>query len=201
MNLSQFTSLVQIPNEQEWGTHFLPALAKYEINTPLRQSYFFAQILHESMGLTQVEENLNYSAKRLVEVFPKYFANIGVAHRYAHQPEKIANRVYANRMKNGNEWSGDGYKFRGRGPLQITGKSNYTAVSKTLLGDDSFVDDPDLLLLPKWGAMAACWWWDNAGCNQLADDRLFKAVTRRVNGALNGYSDRLKWLARIRALA
>lgn len=162
-------------------------LSKYGVNTKLRISHFMAQTEHES-GLKPISENLNYSAERLLVIFPKYFISKEDANRYARQPEKIANRVYANRMDNGNEASGDGYKYRGRGFIQITGRSNYTELSKDT-GID-FVTNPDLLLEEVNSMVSALWFWNKNGLNALADKNDIKAITKRINGGLNGIEHR-----------
>lgn len=161
---------------------------------------FLAQIGVESGQLRAVEENLNYSAQGLLKVFPKYF-NAATANAYAHKPQKIANRVYANRLGNGNEASGDGWRFRGRGLIQITGRSNYLlldngGISMTI-GTD-LIDEPDLLASePQFAADSAAWWWRKAGLNELADKlggpddaTIFKQITKRINGGYNGLAER-----------
>jgi putative chitinase len=171
-----------------------PLLEKYSINTINRISHFFSQVMHESIGLTATEENLNYSAAALLETFPKYFKDKATASAYARQPQKIANRVYANRMGNGNETSGDGWKYKGRGYLQITGKDNYTALSKGLNFD--FVNNPDQLKQHNYALESAMWWWNNHNLNNLADqtnaaDNKVKQITKVVNGGYIGLDDRL----------
>lgn len=161
-------------------------LNKYSINTPLRICHFLAQILHESGGLTVLKENLNYSASGLLRVFPKYFTP-ELAAQYEHKSEKIANRVYKNRMKNGDEASGDGYKYRGRSALMITGRENYTLLSKAT-GID-FVNNPDLLLDPKYLSLPGGWYWDVNNINKLADKDDMKAVRKAVNGGQIGAED------------
>ena len=156
------------------------------INTPLRLAHFLSQIEHES-GLKPVEENLRYSAKRLLQVFPKYF-NKSQAEDYAFKPKNIANRVYGNRMGNCNELSGDGYAFRGRGFIQLTGRDNYTKLSKST-GID-YVNNPDLLLREADAMIAALWYWNSRGISRVADNDDVKEVTRRINGGYNGLEDR-----------
>lgn len=174
-------------------------LPEYEINSPLRIAHFLAQILHESGHLKYKSENLNYSAQSLLKVFPKYFKDIVDANNYARQPVKIANRVYANRMGNGNEASGEGWKFRGRGLLQLTGKSNYIECGKFCKLDliqfpDSILGDPELNI------KVACWYWSSRGLNQHADRNDITTITKKINGGLNGIEDRTKILSKAREI-
>ncbi len=164
-------------------------LPMYKINTGIRLSHFFAQILHESGNLHYKEENLNYSAQALRTVFPKYFPNDEVAVAFARKPEKIANKVYSSRMGNGNETSGDGWKFRGRGLIQLTGHDNYKMCG-TALGVD-LVNNPDLLCQnPAIIVSSACWYWDSRDLNELADKDDVLAITKKINGGTNGLEDR-----------
>jgi len=166
--------------------------AKFNITTPLRLAHFLAQCGHESGGFKAVSENLNYSADGLVKIFGKYF-NASTAPAYARKPEKIANRVYSSRMGNGDEASGDGWKFRGRGYIQLTGKSNYTSFDKTV--DDDILANPDLVAT-KYPLASAAFFFNNNNlwtiCDKGADDATVTAVTKRVNGGTIGLSDRLK---------
>lgn len=174
------------------------AMKEFNINTLARQAAFIAQIAHESAEFRMVEENLNYSEAGLLRVFPKYF-NAAQARTYARQPQKIANRVYANRMGNGDESSGDGWKHRGFGLLQNTGKDGQTRCG-VALGVD-LANHPELLKLPENATRAAAWFWSVNGLNSLADAGKFEAITRRINGGLNGYEDRLTlWKSAKRAL-
>lgn len=166
-------------------------LNSYGVNTPLRLAHFFAQIEHES-GLKPISENLNYSASGLQRVFKKYFPTIELANAYQRKPEKIANRVYANRMGNGNEASGDGWKFRGRGFIQITGKDNYTVLSKDTRID--YLSNPDLLLTEADSMISALWFWSLRNLNKYADADDIKEVTRRINGGYNGLDHRTELL-------
>lgn len=177
-------------NIDKYYEHLLSGMEKYGIDTPVRQAYFLAQIAHESGSLSAVSENLNYSAQRLLQIFPKYF-KADTAASYANKPMKIANKVYGNRM--GNVEPNDGFKFRGRGLIGTTGRENYYKTGKGL-GID-LVANPDLLLDPKWAAHAACWFWYKFGCNDFADKKDFKGVTKRINGMYIGYADRVKHLA------
>ena len=177
------------------------AIAECGIDTAARACAFLAQVGHESAQLNRIEENLNYSAQALRKVFPKYFRTPQEASSYAHHPERIANRVYANRMGNGSEESGDGWKYRGRGLIQITGRDNYVSMS-ALMGKDLTVW-PDALLMPLDACRSAALWWKTNGLNSLADKlvsderKTFETITKRVNGGLNGLEDR--WAIYLRA--
>ncbi len=163
-------------------------MVRNDINTPVRQAMFLSQLAHESGSFRAVEENLNYSVEALRRVFRKYFPDDEIAAQYARQPEKIANRVYANRMGNGEESSGDGWKYRGRGLIQLTGKDNYTAFS--LQANNEAIIKPELVAQPELAAESAGWFWLINGLNKLADTGDVKAVTRRINGGFNGLADR-----------
>ena len=163
---------------------------KYELNTPLRIAHFMAQIEHES-GLKPISENLNYSAKRLLQIFPKYF-NTEKALLYANKPQLIANKVYANRMGNGSEDSGEGWKYRGRGFIQITGKENYFRLANDT--DLDCLKNPDLLLDESNAMVSAVWFWNLKGLNKLADKDDIVGITKRVNGGMNGLEHRKELL-------
>lgn len=188
-------------NRAKYAMPLRMAMIRYNIDNPNRVRAFLAQIGHESGQLSAVVENLNYSAKVLRSVFGKYFKTDAEAEKYARKPEAIANVVYANRLGNGDTKSGDGWRYRGRGLIQITGKSNYNEASQKMyalpLGVD-FVDEPELLATPEYAAQSAAWWWENAGLNAIADGlggandtEVFKQITKRVNGGYNGLDDRL----------
>jgi putative chitinase len=174
--------IAQIPDVQ----------AKFEINTPLRLAHFLAQCGHESGGFKVVTENLNYGAKGLSVTFKKYFTPES-AEEFKRKPEKIANIVYANRMGNGNQASGEGWKFRGRGYIQLTGKDNYTAFDKTV--EDDILATPELVAT-KYPLLSAAWFFHKNGLHKIADegatDEVVTKVTKRVNGGNNGLADRLK---------
>jgi putative chitinase len=167
--------------------------AKFQINTPLRLAHFLAQCGHESGGFKVTQENLNYSAKGLMGIFKKYFPTEQLAESYQRQPQKIANKVYANRMLNGPETSGDGFKFRGRGYIQLTGKDNYTQFGKAI-GED-IASNPDLVS-GKHALLSAAWFWSKNGLNKIADsgstDTVVTSITKRVNGGTIGLADRIK---------
>lgn len=189
--------LPHLKNGAQWQQALEKAAEKYGINTVVRQQMFLANVIHESEGLTALVENLNYSAAALMATWPKHFDSSN-AHLYERQPEKIGNRAYADRMGNGDEASGDGWKYRGRGLMQETGKGMYIDLGVALCGDRNFfVNNPDLLELPEWAAMAAAWTWQQKGCNALADAGNFNETVHRINGGYNGLADRQGWLARI----
>jgi len=168
---------------------------KSGLTTKLRLAHFMAQIDHESR-LKPISENLNYSEKGLLTTFGKYFGNL-TAKSYARKPEKIANRVYANRMGNGNESTGEGWKYRGRGFLQITGKSNYFR-----LANDTDLDcfkNPDLLLEEANALISALWFWELKGLNKLADKNDINAITKIINGGFNGLPHRKELLKKYMA--
>jgi len=165
---------------------------KYEINTPLRIAHFMAQIEHES-GLKPISENLNYSLSRLLVIFPKYFTR-STALAYSNKPEKIANKVYANRMGNGNEESGEGWKYRGRGFIQITGKINYFELS--IDTDLDCLKNPDLLLEEPNAMISALWFWNLKGLNALADKNDIVSITKKINGGMNGIEQRKQLLVK-----
>jgi len=161
----------------------------YEINTPERISMFHAQVGHESAGMTARKENLNYSAQGLNKIFPKYFIRAGRdANAYAKKPEKIANVVYANRMGNGDEASGDGYRYRGRGLIQLTGKDNYTKFASDM--EVSLEEAVVWLETPDGAAWSAGWFWDSRELNNWADNGDVLTVTKKINGGIIGLADR-----------
>ena len=163
---------------------------KYEINTVNRAAGFLAQCGHESNGFTVLKENLNYSAEGLNKIFKKYFPTVADATPYARNPEKIANKVYANRMGNGPESSGDGYKFRGRGAIQLTGHDNYTQFAKSVgLTVDEAVADLETL---DGAIESACWFWKKNGLNAICDKDDIVTMTKRINGGTIGLDDRKK---------
>jgi putative chitinase len=166
---------------------------KFKINTPLRIAHFLSQCGHESGGFKVVNENLNYGAKGLLGLFKKYFPTEAKALEYERKPEKIANLIYGGRMGNGPEASGEGYKFRGRGFIQLTGKDNYSAFDKVVAED--IVGNPDLVAT-KYPLLSAAWYWDsrkiNAVCDQGSTDEVVKKVTKLVNGGDIGLADRQK---------
>ena len=168
-------------------------ISTYKIDTALRLAHFLAQTGHESAQFKAVSENLNYGAKGLRGIFGKYFPTDALAAAYERKPEKIANKVYASRMGNGDEASGDGYKYRGRGYIQLTGKDNYKAFDATVPED--ITANPDLVAT-QYPLLSAAWFWNKNGLNAIADkgadDATVTSVTKRVNGGTIGLPDRIK---------
>jgi len=168
-------------------------MSTFKIDTALRLSHFLAQCGHESAGFKAIQENLNYGAKGLLGIFKKYFPTEAKALQYERKPEKIANLVYGGRMGNGDEASGDGYKFRGRGYIQLTGKNNYVAFGKAI--NEDIAANPDLVAT-KYPLLSAAWFWSSNGLNTIADkgatDADVTAITKRVNGGTIGLPDRIK---------
>ena len=162
--------------------------SKYDISTPVRQAYFIGQCAHESNNFQVLQENLNYSAARLMAVWPSRFTNINVANQYANNPEKLANYVYAGRLGNGNEESGDGWRYHGRGVIQLTGKDNYANCGSGLGVD--LISNPSMLIDPKYAVLSAGWFWNKKGLNALADAGDLDTMTKRINGGLIGLNDR-----------
>jgi putative chitinase len=179
---------------------YLPYLAsamrEFSIDTPLRTAAFLAQLAHESGELREWTENLDYSPQALLATFPTHFGSLAEAATYGRQPERIANRVYANRMGNGDEGSGDGWKYRGRGPIALTGHDNYQQCG-IALGID-LVNDPDRAATPQAGFRVAGWFWSTRALNSWADIQDFEEVTRRINGGLNGLPSREAYYAKAR---
>jgi putative chitinase len=168
-------------------------ITKFELNTPLRLAHFLAQAGHESGGFKVLTENLNYSAKGLMGIFKKYFPTEVLAKQYERKPEKIANKVYASRMGNGPEASGEGFKYKGRGCIQLTGKDNYTAFGKSI--NEDIAANPDLVAT-KYPLMSAAWFFYKNGLHKIADggatDAVVTSITKRVNGGTIGLPDRIK---------
>jgi putative chitinase len=174
---------------------------KFEINTPLRLAHFLAQCGHESGGFRLVKENLNYSAKGLMGIFKKYFPNEALAKQYERKPEKIANKVYSSRMGNGDEASGEGAKFCGRGYIQLTGKSNYQAFFKSIGAD---VNTDPTTVATQYPLASAAWFFNKNGLHKIADggatDAVVTSITKRVNGGTIGLADRIKHFKEYHAL-
>ncbi|MBQ4813108.1 glycoside hydrolase family 19 protein [Pseudoalteromonas luteoviolacea] len=193
--LAEIVPQAKTDNIEKYLTALNEVLPQFDISTPLRIAHFLAQIAHESGYFRCSSENLNYSDNALRAVFGKYFPDEASAADYARQPEKIANRVYANRMGNGDEESGDGWKYRGRGLIQLTGKDNYLRCGDALNLD--LVNDPEVVSDdPKVAIQSACHYWQSCNLNALADaDELVK-ITKRINGGTNGLDDRAALLNR-----
>jgi putative chitinase len=183
-----------ILQNNQYSEHWYEALCKllpdYDINTPERVAAFLAQTMHESGGYRALVENLNYKAESLCKVFPKYFPNMDVANQYAHNPEKIANRAYGGRMGNGLEESGDGFRYCGRGLIQLTGKQNYTMFAESI--DTPLDQIPEFLGTFEGAVQSACWFWETNNLNQFADSGDILTMTKRINGGTLGLEDRQK---------
>lgn len=192
MSLKHLQEKVGVTADGAFGPGTLKAaLAHYKM-TPVRAAHFFAQCAHESGGFKAFNENLNYGAKGLQGIFKKYFPDAATAAKYERKPEMIANRVYASRMGNGDEKSGDGWKYRGRGAIQLTGKSNYLAFSKHI-GDPEIMTNPDLVAT-KYSFESAMFFFETNGlwaiCDKGVDDATILALTKRINGGTHGLDDR-----------
>jgi putative chitinase len=177
----------------------LAAMGRFNIINPQEQQMFLAQVAHESGGFNYVDENLNYSAAGLLKTFPRHFATPQQAQDYARNPMAIANRVYANRMGNGDEFTGDGWRYHGRGLIQLTGRDNYTAFARAILGEqwESLVREPGTVSAdPHYAALSAAWFWASNKIGAISHD--IELTTKRINGGLNGLEDRKQKLATAR---
>ena len=184
--------------DEKWLGPLEETFAKYDISTSQRQSSFIGQCAHESGNFKVLEENLHYKAETLIKVWPSRFPNLEVANQFASNAQKIANKVYAGRMGNGNEESGDGWKYHGRGLIQLTGKDNYANCGPSLGVD--LVGDPDRLLDPKYASLSAGWFWSKKGLNALADTGDYETMTKRINGGVLGLDDRKAKIAKAREI-
>jgi putative chitinase len=178
------------PHVEHWHEVLDKLLDDYEINTPQRVASFLAQCAHESNNFVFIKENLNYRAASLVKTFAKYFPDDATAAQYANKPEKIANRVYANRMGNGNEASGDGYRYCGRGLIQVTGRDNYTLFAGSL--GIPVEEASEYLATFEGAAQSACWFWETNDLNRYADAGDIKGMTKVINGGYIGLEDRIR---------
>jgi putative chitinase len=179
--------LLALGIDGKWLEPLQETFEKYQINTPKRQACFLGQTMHESGGYKFLRENLNYSAKALMNTWPSRFPDMDTAEKYERQPEKIANKVYSGRM--GNTEDGDGAKFIGRGLIQLTGKDNYKAFGDAI-GED-LVSTPQLVEEPRYAALSAGWFWNKRGLNALADIMDITTLTVRINGGRIGIDDRI----------
>jgi putative chitinase len=178
------------PYVDQWYHALSEILPEYEINTPARVAAFIAQCAHESGGFRLLKENLNYKAASLRKVFPKYFPTDDLAAAYANKPEMIANRVYGGRMGNGDEQSGDGFRYCGRGLIQLTGKENYSWFAASL--EMEVEEVPEYLSTFEGAVQSACWFWETNNLNQWADKGDILTLTKRINGGTIGLEDRIK---------
>lgn len=173
----------------QWVEALNETFNRFGISSPNQQAAFIGQCGHECGNFRTLEENLNYKAATLMRLWPKRFPTLEIANAYAGNPKKIANMVYASRMGNRDEASGDGYRFRGRGCIQLTGHSNYHHAGKALGVD--FVMEPDLVATPKYAAMTAGWFWSTHDCNRLAGNSDWVGLTKKINGGTIGLNDRI----------
>ena len=173
-----------------WEAALNTTFDRFDISTPFRQAAFIGQAAHESGNFKMLVENLNYRAETLMKVWPKRFPTLEFAKQYERDPKKIANSVYANRMGNRDEASGDGFRFRGRGLFQTTGHAGYYHAGQAL-GED-FVMQPDLVATPQYAALTAGFFWSTHKLNQYADSRDYKTMTKKINGGFIGLEDRIK---------
>jgi putative chitinase len=175
---------------EQWVDALNETFQRFGILSPIQQASFIGQCGHECGNFKTLEENLNYKAETLMKLWKTRFPTIEIANEYARNPKKIANKVYANRMGNRDESSGDGYRFRGRGCIQLTGHANYFHAGQAC-GED-FVMNPDLVATPRYAAMTAGWFWNTHKINQYADSRDFLMMTKKINGGIIGLDDRIK---------
>jgi putative chitinase len=178
------------PYKDYWYHALEQALPDYDINTPPRVAAFLAQCAHESGEFMFLQENLNYKAESLMRVWPRYFPSMDVARQYAHKPEMIANRAYGGRMGNGPEETGDGWKFCGRGLIQLTGRSNYQAFADSI--ETNIEDIPHYLATFEGAVQSACWFWENNNLNRWADAGDMLTLTKKINGGTLGLDDRVR---------
>jgi putative chitinase len=186
--MSLNNALVTLGIDPKWEEPLQAAFDKYEINTPKRQAAFIGQCAHESNNFKTLEENLNYRPETLVKVWPSRFPDLVTADKYAHNPQALANKVYAGRL--GNNQENDGWNFHGRGLIQLTGRENYERCGSSLGVD--LVGNPNWLLDPKYAALSAGWFWNKKGLNELADQQEHGQITKRINGGTLGLDDRLQ---------
>lgn len=182
------------PDPQSWSEHLRTAAAEWNIDSELRWAYWLANIAEETGELRHLSENLGYRAEALMAAWPKRFPDMATALRYDRQPEPIANRAYALRLGNGDEASGDGWRYRGRGCLMVTGRTNYLNAGDALGLD--LLEDPDLLAQPAAAARSAGWYWGANALHRYCDQADFKALVRAINGGTTGLDRRLAYLGR-----
>jgi putative chitinase len=187
--MSLANTLAKLKISVDWVEPLEEVFHRYEINTPERQAAFIGQCAHESMNFTKLEENMNYSAEGLMKTWPSRFPTLESTKPYHRNPEKIANKVYAGRMGNGPEETGEGWLYHGRGLIQLTGKDNYTLAGDALNMD--FIHSPDYVLVPKYAALTAGWFWNKRNLNKEADAKDFTGMTKKINGGTIGLDDRI----------
>jgi len=187
-----YDQLDKLGIEHKWLGPLEATFAKYDITTPIRQASFIGQCAHESNNFKTLEENLNYRPETLMKTWPSRFPDMATAIKYAHQPQLLANKVYAGRL--GNTQENDGWKYHGRGLIQLTGKENYANCGSGIGVD--LLSNPDLLVDPKYAALSAGWFWNKKGLNALADASDYETMTKRINGGLIGLDDRKAKIAK-----
>jgi putative chitinase len=185
--MSLSNALQALGIDPKWENPLQATFDKYDISNPKRQAAFLGQCAHESGNFKTLEENLHYSANALMRVWPSRFPDMDTANKFANNPEKIANKVYAGRM--GNTGDGEGWKYHGRGLIQLTGKDNYKNCSNSLGLD--LLGSPEKLLEPQYAALSAGWFWSKHGLNELADAQEHGMITKRINGGTLGLDDRI----------
>ena len=181
------TQLQALGIDPKWEIPLNQTFVKYDINTTKKQAAFIGQCAHESGNFKTLEENLHYKAESLMKVWPSRFSDLDTANKFANNPEKIANKVYSGRM--GNTEDGDGWKYHGRGLIQLTGKENYERCGLAIGVD--LLSDPTLLLDPRYAALSAGWFWNKHGLNELAEQQEHGMITKRINGGTIGLGDRI----------
>ena len=186
--------LIALGIDAKWLKPLEDTFAKYDINTPKRQAAFIGQCAHESANFKTLEENLNYKPESLMRLWSSRFPDLPTAMKYAHNPEAIANKVHGGRMGNGVEETGEGWKYHGRGLIQLTGKEMYDNCGKAIGVD--LINQPGLLAQPDLAAVSAGWFWNKKGLNALADAGDYETMTKRINGGLNGFDDRKAKIAK-----
>jgi putative chitinase len=186
-------SLRKLGIGEEWLGPLNATFAKYDITTPIRQASFIGQCAYESNNFTKLEENLNYRPETLMKIWPSRFPDLSTAMKYAHQPQLLANKVYAGRL--GNNQENDGWNFHGRGLIQLTGRENYDNCGKAISVD--LINQPSLLADPNYAAISAGWFWNKKGLNALADAGDYETMTKRINGGLIGLDDRKAKIAKV----
>jgi putative chitinase len=189
-----YDQLDKLGIEHKWLGPLEATFAKYDITTPIRQAAFIGQCAHESANFKTLEENLNYSPQALMKTWPSRFPDLPTAMKYAHNQEAVANKVYGGRMGNGVEESGDGWKYHGRGLIQLTGKENYANCGSGIGVD--LLNSPGLLTDPKYAALSAGWFFNKKSLNALADASDYETMTKRINGGLIGLDDRKAKIAK-----
>jgi putative chitinase len=187
------TQLEKLHIGEQWVDALNETFERFGIVTHAQQASFIGQCGHECGNFKVLEENLNYRAETLMKLWKSRFPTLEIANEYARNPKKIANKVYASRMGNRDESSGDGFRFRGRGCIQLTGHANYFHAGKAC-GED-FVMNPDLVATPKYAAMTAGWFWNTHKLNQYADARDYVSMTKKINGGTIGLNDRVKHIS------